>query len=409
VQSTYDVIIIGAGPAGMMAAITAGRAGQSVILVERMAQPGLKLKASGGGRCNLTNTLSGKDFISRYDRNGKFMTPALNALNNQGLIDFFKNLGVECHAPDGFRVFPVSHSSQSIHQALMHEIARLKIKLLTGNQAEEIFHSGGCVKGIRTKNQFFSTNKVILSSGGAGYPSLGGSTSGFKLAESCGHKVTEIFPAMLPLLSREKWVKNCRADTVGKAIVRINLPEVAKLKAEGDLIFTEDGIAGPVILDFAREITPLLSRHGTVPLLINMVKGRNEEDILAVLRKDASQSLVKSLSAVMPAPLAMEICKSSGADPEKRFCALEGHLREQLVKTIAWTPLNIIGHKGFEAAMVTRGGVSLKEIDPQTMQSRLIKGLYFCGEILDLDGPCGGFNLQWCFSSGFLVGKSAPY
>lgn len=404
-QSAYDVIIIGAGPAGMMAAITAGRSGQSVLLVEKMPQPGLKLKASGGGRCNLTNTLSVEDFISRYDRNGRFMTPALKAFGNHDLISFFKELGVECHAPDGFRVFPVSHSSQSVHQALLHEIARLEISLFTGHEVREICHNDGCVNGIATNNQLFSSPKVILASGGAGYPALGGSTGGFKLAEACGHKRAELFPAMLPLATREKWVKNCRADTIGKAIVRINLPEARKLAAEGDLIFTEDGVAGPVILDFAREITPLLARHQEVPLLVNLVKRKTEEQILEGLKKAPTQTLADALSVIIPKPLAIELCRSVEADPNRKFNQLAGCIRERLVKTLAWTPLHITGHKGFEAAMVTRGGVSLKEVDPQTMQSRLIKGLFFCGEVLDLDGPCGGFNLQWCFSSAFIASR----
>ena len=245
-------------------------------------------------------------------------------------------------------------------------------------------------------------------SGGPGYPSLGADASGYDLAATLGHKINELFPAMLPLKTREVWVSSCRADTVGKVEMHINLPEAKRLSARGDLIFTENGIRGPVVLDFSREITPLLKKYGEVPLLVNLCQGMNEEQIRARIKKaqtgQPKGSVADLLAVFINRPLARELSKLTNIDPDLPYSKLPGQQRDNLIKLLVATPLTVTGHDGFAAAMVTRGGISLKQIKPETLESRMINGLYFCGEIVDLDGPCGGFNLQWAFSSGHLAG-----
>ncbi len=407
-MQNYDVIVIGSGAAGMIAAITAARRGKSVLLLEKLSKVGAKLKATGGGRCNLTNTLSNDAFMARFGREGRFMMPALEALDHKALIAFFSEIGVESHFPDGFRVFPKTHSSQTIITALEEEMNRLGVRVACSQKAEELLFNAEHVTGVKTTDSTFTGDNVIVATGGLGYPALGAEGDGFEMAKQVGHKITPLHPAMMPLKTKERWVENCRADTIAKVEMFVNLPKYKKLKAKGDLIFTKTGIRGPVVLDFSREITPLLSKFEEVPLLMNLTKGMNEEQIRAHF-KDAiytnqahtTLSLVKTL---LPEALSLELIKLAGADPEIGFNKQSGPVRDKLVKLLAWTPLTVNGHEGFKMAMITRGGVTLKEIDPNTMQSKKLKGLFFCGEVMNLDGPCGGYNLQWSFASGYVAG-----
>lgn len=407
-EAMDDLIVVGSGAAGMMAAITAARRGKKVLLLEKLSRPGAKLKATGGGRCNLTNTLPNEDFMVRFGREGRFMTPALEAFDHKALIHFFSRIGVQSHAPDGFRVFPITHSSSTIISALETELNRLGVKILCSQRVQQLDFEEGKVKGVVTVTDTFTSSNVIIATGGLGYPALGAEGDGYHLASSVGHKVTELFPAMMPLRTKETWVENCRADTIAKAELRVALPKAKRLRARGDLIFTRTGIRGPVVLDFSREITPLLGKYDEIPLLMNLTGGMNEEQIRlhlkAQIAEDPHQSTLTLIKTLLPEALAKELCTLAGADPSKTFGRLSGTQRDALVKVLAWTPLTVIGHDGFKMAMITRGGVSLKEIRPESMESKVIKGLYFCGEVMNLDGPCGGYNLQWSFASGFLAG-----
>lgn len=404
----YDLIVVGAGAAGMMAAITAARNGNRVLLLEKLNAVGAKLKATGGGRCNLTNTLPNDEFMARFGRDGRFMVTALEAFDHKTLINFFKEIGVESHAPDGYRVFPLSHSAVTIITALNEEMARLGIEVLCGRKVESVEHDGERVTGVTSNAVTYRAPHIVIATGGMGYPQLGAEGDGYKMATGVGHKVTDLSPAMMPLHTKENWVANCRADTIPKAELRVDLKKAKKLRAKGDLIFTKHGIRGPVVLDFAREVTPLLEKYGEVPLLVNMTKGMSEDDLFKHLKNVSADnpeaSTLQLLTTLLPEPLSRELCGLAGADCDERFNKLPGAVRDKLIKVLAWTPLTVTGHDGFKMAMITRGGVSLKEIRPETMQSKLLPGLYFCGEVMNLDGPCGGYNLQWSFASGHLAG-----
>jgi len=405
----YDLIVIGSGAAGMMAAITAAREGHSVLLLEKLSKIGAKLKATGGGRCNLTNTLDNETFMKRFGRDGRFMTPALDTLDHKALISFFKDIGVESHAPDGYRVFPVTHNSGTIIDAMETELARLNVEVCCSQKVVSLLHEAKHIRGVNTEDNTYYAENVIIATGGKGYPLLGAEGDGYALAESVGHKVTEVYPAMMPLKTKEKWVANCTADTIAKVVMSVDMKKYKKLKTQGDLIFTKSGIRGPVVLDFSREITPLLSKYDEVPVLINLTKGMNEEQIRSHFKKelarDPHRNTLELLTTLLPESVSRELCLLAGADSEVGFGRQSGQARDKLMKLLVWTPLTIKGHDGFKMAMITRGGVSLKEIEPHTMQSRKIAGLYFCGEVMNLDGPCGGYNLQWSFASGYLAGK----
>ena len=408
-SSNYDLIVIGAGAAGMIAAIVASRNNKKTLLLEKLPQIGAKLKATGGGRCNLTNTLSDEDFMAKFGRDGRFMQDALKEFNHKDLINFFTDIEVETHAPDGFRVFPSSHSSATIISALTDEMDKLNIDVKCSQKVEELLHDDSKIIGVKTATDNFLSYKVIVATGGLGYPTLGAEGDGYKLSSQLGHKVTDLHPAMMPLKTKQTWVQNCRADTIAKVELRVDLKKHKKLKAHGDLIFTKGGIRGPVVLDFAREITPLLDKYGEVPILLNLTKGMNEEQISKYLKDKADDmpdsNISELVNTMLPLPLSKELCLLSDVQPGTKASKISGKSRAILVNLLAWTPLTVTGHDGFKMAMITRGGISLKEIDPKTMQSKIIDGLYFCGEVMNIDGPCGGYNLQWSFSSGYLAGQ----
>ena len=409
-KTDYELIVVGSGAAGIIAAIVAARKGKKVLLLEKLPRIASKLKATGGGKCNLTNTLSNEDFMGRFGKDGRFMQDALAKFNHKDLINFLQEIGVKTHAPDGFRVFPTSHSSQTIIDALENEMKKLNIELICNQRVERILTIGEHISGVKTQDTSYITQALVIATGGLGFSSLGAEGDGYNLASELGHKVTDLSPAMMPLKTKETWVENCRADTIAKVELKVALKKHKKLRAKGDLIFTKTGIRGPVVLDFAREVTPLLKKYDEVPLLLNLTKGMNEEEISKHLKTKASEmekaEVLELISTLLPEPLSRELCQLVQINPETKYKKLEGAKKEKLIQLLAWTPLTVIGHDGFKMAMITRGGISLKEIDPKSMQSKLVTGLYFCGEVMNLDGPCGGYNLQWSFASGHLAGTS---
>ena len=275
----YDLIVVGAGAAGIIAAIVAARNSKNVLVLEKLSNIASKLKATGGGRCNLTNTLSNEDFMARFGRDGRFMQNALQAFNHKELISFLSEIGIETHAPDGFRIFPTSHSSITIIDGLQKEMQRLGIEIKCNQKVSRLLSTGKHIDGVKTETDTFLATSVIIATGGLGYPVLGAEGDGYNLASELGHKVTDLSPAMMPLKTKETWVANCRADTIPKVELRVAIKKYKKLRAKGDLIFTKTGIRGPVVLDFAREITPLLKKYEEVPILLNLTKGKNEEQI----------------------------------------------------------------------------------------------------------------------------------
>jgi len=404
-----SLIVIGAGAGGMMSAIVSAREGERVLLLEKLPKIGAKLKATGGGRCNLSNTLSHEDFMSSFGREGRFMNHALTRFNAQKLQSFFKEIGVETHIPDGFRVFPVGHNSSTIINALKLEMERVGVEVQCSQKVTKLLYENNKIRGVSTETACFYAPRVIIATGGMGYPILGAEGDGYSLAQSVGHTTTSLYPAMMPLKTKEDWVANCRADTIAKVELRVDIKKYRKLHAKGDLIFTKNGIRGPVVLDFSREITPLLSKMDEVPLLMNLTKGMNEEQIRVhfkqELQRNQNHTTLSLVETLLPTALSVALCQLSDASTDVTLGILLPKAKDRLIKLLAWTPLTINGHDGFKMAMITRGGIPLKEIDPKTMQSKIIEGLYFCGEVMNLDGPCGGYNLQWSFASGYVAGE----
>ena len=406
-NNIYDVIVIGGGAAGIMASISAAKENKSVLLLEKLPKIAAKLKATGGGKCNLTNTLSSDEFMAKFGKNGRFLSYAIEAFDAKDLRDFFFNIGVETIARDGFRVFPLEHSSSIILKALDDELEKQGVIVECNVNISEIKKDE--IFTIFSQEKTYQAKNIIISTGGLGYPTLGATGDGYIFAKEFGHEITSLHPAMMPLFTKEKNFATCKADTIAKAILKVDLAKYKKLKLTGDLIFTNNGIRGPVVLDFARELTPILAKHDEVPLLISFLKGKNEEQIFTHIKKEIEKNptatVLENLTTLLALSVATEICNICNIDTNEKFKNIDGIKREKLIKTLTWTPLTVIGHEGFKNAMITRGGVELKQIDSKTMQSKLISGLFFCGEVVNIDGPCGGYNLQWSFSSGFLAGK----
>jgi predicted Rossmann fold flavoprotein len=417
-MKSYDLITIGAGPCGIMTNIMAARSGLNCLLLERNSGIGAKLKASGGGRCNLANTLSIKEFIARYGKDGRFMHSTLNKFYNKELLELLSSLDVPCHALDGFRYFPTTHSSETVITGLENELERLKIDIRLNHRVKKVEKSESLEKNINLEkvtqgwlvdNKFLAQN-LLIATGGISFKALGTDGDGLNFAKALGHSITPLYPAMLPVHTKEAWVANCRENTLGKAVLTINLKGHRNKSISGDIIFTKTGLRGPAVLDLSREITPLLAQQKEVPLLLNVVHGYNQQELtehINGLKPDLNLARpFEVFKKFMAKDLCTELCLQLGINPNKPYGQLSKQDRTNLIQLATKLPLTAIGTDGFDTAMVTRGGICLKEVNPLTLESKLHKSLYFGGEILDLDGPCGGFNLQWAFSSAATIAAS---
>lgn len=404
--------VIGAGPAGLMAALAAASAGNRVAVFEKLPRPGLKLLASGGGKCNISNILQPGEFCKYLGRHGRFALPALELLPPEKLRSFLEQHGVKTEVTDGFHIFPVSRKASDILNALLTECRKLGVEFFYGTEIKSIETGSGHVSGIVTESGSIKIDKLVIATGGMGYPELGGGGSGYKLASDTGHRIEKTFPAMTGLTCSETWIKECPGISFQDASVILNLPKFRKRPSRGELLFTHNGISGPAVIDFAGDVSELLEELNKVPFKINFFADKNPESWFACFnlwQKESGKKLVRKLLAQeLPAKVAEILCGLAGIKEDTTAAEFDADGRKQLATRLTALPLEIDGTESWKKAMVTRGGVSLKDVEPHTLESRMIKGLFFAGEVLDIDGPCGGFNLQWAFSSGFLAGGSSP-
>jgi len=406
-RELLDVVIVGGGASGMLCAISAARQGRRVVLCEKSSSLGRKLLASGGERCNLSNTLSRDEFMERVGRDGRFMGPALDQLGGDKLREFFHGIGVPTVVHDGFRVWPETRKSKSVLAGLVAELERLEVPLALGCTVERTEFVDGHFR-IQHDGGVFESTELVIATGGLALPGSGASGGGYAFAESLGHRTTPRYPAGVPLVAAEDWTARCTMHTIGKAELQVALKKPAQRVYKGDLIFTKSGLRGPVVLDMSREVSALLEKHAEVPLWMNLCRGKNQEDWRVIFKewsRGKPAPLTERLSEHLPLELSEVLCELSGISTGTELHRLSGGSRDELIRILVKTPLTITGTTGYEGAFVTRGGVRLKDVNPETLESKLQPGLYLCGEVLDLDGPCGGFNLQWAFASGFLAGQ----
>jgi len=408
---TRTVAVVGAGPAGLMAAISAARQNARVTLCEQMPQPGLKLLATGGGRCNLTNTLAADELMARFGRDGRFMRHALDLMPPGRIREFFASIGVPTHAPDGFHVFPRSESAADVLAALRRACSELSVRMLVHRRVDALRLSDGAAAGLETADGPLTADCVILATGGKSYPSLGATGSGYDIARKAGHSITEPVPALVPLVSRERWPRECAGATLSPARIWIDLPRHGKGGRTGDILFTHQGVSGPAALDLSGDVSRLLQQRPDVPVCIDITPGTPAADWMArfdAWHKTAGRKMIRTLlDRHMPASLAEVVCSLANVAAQAHPAEVTRAQRQALARLVTQLPLAITGTEGFARAIVTRGGVSLKEVDPRTLQSRVVQNLFFAGEMLDLDGPTGGYNLTWAFAGGWLAGQRA--
>jgi predicted Rossmann fold flavoprotein len=408
-----DVAVVGGGPAGLMAAIAAGRRGRRVTVFERLADPGRKLLASGGGRCNLTTATPPDTWPAAFGRRGRFIAPALAVLGPGAIRAFFLSEAVPTVVQgDDACVFPSSQRAADVLAALRRAAERAGARLVCGGRVERLTQAPeGRITGVIAAGRPTRAHAVVLAAGGCAYPALGSDGSGLALAREAGLRVVSPVPALVPLVTAETWPHALSGIVLERARIRLAGKGEDKAGRVGPLLFTHRGISGPPVLNLSGEVSARLDRGAQcVGLLVAAHADRDASDWLrrfeewsARLGRRACHNL---LSGEMPRALAEALCALSGLTDVP--LAQAGHRRLQaLAACCGSAALTVTATEGWNRAMVTRGGVALDDLDPRTLACRRVPGLFCAGELIDLDGPCGGYNLTWAFASGWLAGASA--
>jgi predicted Rossmann fold flavoprotein len=408
-----DIVVVGGGPAGLMAAIAATRVGARVVLCEQLDRPGRKLLATGGGRCNLTNRLPPPTFTARFGEARRFVQSALGALSQAALEDFFRERGVATECSDGTHVFPASQRAADVLRVLLDECTALGVTLYPDRCVTGLICDSGIIAGVETSRGPIAATRIIVAAGGRSYRSLGATGAGYGLATSVGHRIVAPVPALVGLRTAEKWPGHCTGIVLPAVKLWIGQPgRKPGYSVTGDLLFTHHGVSGPVALDISGMVARQL-HEGAAQVMLCMAplpdidaagwRQRFEEWRHA----DGKRQVQSALAEFFPRAIAAALCSAAAVDPAVRCGEIVRNDRDRLTALLAAVPLTITATNGFDAAMATAGGVALDEVDHRTLQSRLVQNLFFAGEVLDVDGPCGGYNLQWAFSSGRLAGESA--
>ena len=408
------VVIIGGGAAGLMAAISAANADSSaqITVIERNSRPARKIMITGKGRCNVTNNCDIDTLISNVSHNGKFLYSAFNTLSAKDTYNMFEEWGVPLKTERGNRVFPVSDKAVDIVDALVNNSKR-KCKIIEG-RAKSIETADGKVCGVRLENgEFFEADSVILATGGMSYSVTGSSGDGYKIAQNIGHTVTDIKPSLIPLECHEGFCSRLSGLTLKN--VTLSVFEEGKKKPIfselGEMLFTHFGISGPLVLSASAHIKDFQNK--SYKAVIDLKPALTPEQLDKRILRDFSEELNKdfsnSLDALLPKSLIPIVVNISGIEPDRKVNQISREERLKLTELIKGFTLKITGTRPIEEAIITRGGIPVKEINSSTMESKLIKGLYFAGEIIDVDAYTGGFNLQIAFSTGYLAGKNSVF
>ena len=400
------VVVIGGGAAGLLAAGTACRNGAAVTVIEQNDRPGKKILISGKGRCNVTNDCTPSEFIPNVTKNGKFLFSAINRFSPQDMKELLESLGVELKTERGRRVFPTSDKSSDILSALTRyasgcSFVRAKAKAI----ALELDRAVGVV----TDQGTFECDSVILATGGASYPLTGSDGSGYRIARAAGHTVTPLIPSLVPLTSPSPLCAEMQGLSLKNVALTLYDGERALYRDFGEMLFTHFGLSGPMILSASAHLRN--TDFGNVRVEIDLKPALDEHTlekrILSDFAKYVNRDAQNGLNDLLPQKMILPFLALADVDPRKKINVLTRAERERMLSTLKRFTLPVSGFRPIEEAIVTSGGVSVKEIDPKTMSSRLVKGLYFAGEIMDVDAYTGGYNLQIAFSTGFLAGESA--
>ena len=415
------VLVIGGGPAGMMAAITSAENGNEVTILEKMNSCGKKLLITGKGRCNITNAINIDEFMKNIPGNPRFLYSAFSNFTNQDIVRFLETQGVKTKVERGERVFPESDKSIDVLNAFLRRIKELNVKIIYNCKVKEIVVENEEVIGVKTEEQKeFFADKVILATGGRSYPVTGSTGDGYAMAEEVGHTVTEIKPGLVPLVCKnEKDLEMCKLmQGLSLRNVEVKVLNENKLIYEdfGEMLFTHFGVSGPVILSTSsillryKNVDELLKQN-RIKLQIDLKPALDKEKLDLRIRRDFEEFKNKQykngLDKLLPQKMIPAFIKYTKIDPEKRISEITKEERKNIIDSLKCFELTISDFGRIEEAIITAGGVNIKEINPKTMESKIVKGLYFAGEIIDVDALTGGFNLQIAYSTGYTAGTNS--
>lgn len=406
-----SVIVIGGGPAGMMAAISAAECGARVSLLEKNEKLGKKLFITGKGRCNLTNAADIEEFFRAVISNPKFLYSAFYSFTNEQTIAFFESLGLKTKVERGGRVFPQSDHSSDVISALSRELSRRKADVLLHTEVKELIIEEGRAAGVLlSSGKKLYADAVIVASGGISYPSTGSTGDGYRFAESCGHRVTELSPALVPMEVKEWYAKELMGLSLRNIQIRITEGKKKLYEEFGEMLFTHYGVTGPVILSASSVVGNRLKQK-ELTLHIDLKPALSEEQldkrVLREFEANHNRQFKNSVDSLFPAKLKPVMVELSEIPEDKKVHEITKEERLRFVRLIKDFTMTLTNLRGYNEAIITKGGVSVKEVDPGTMESKKVSSLYFAGEVLDLDAVTGGYNLQIAWSTGYLAGMSA--
>jgi predicted Rossmann fold flavoprotein len=409
-MKNFDVIVIGAGPAGLLAAGRAAELGGKVLVLEKMRQEGRKLLITGKGRCNITNSAPVAEFIKHVFPNGKFLRSAFAQYYSKEIINLFEKYGVKSILSQGGRYFPASNKSADVLNALLKWVKELKVEIRCGHRVEILLIEDGSIKGLRANGQEFKTQNIILATGGKSYPATGSNGDGYELAKQIGHKIEKPIPALVPIETQGSVAQRLQGLNLKnvRAVVWVDNKKAGD--AFGEMIFTHFGLSGPIILTLSRVVVKALQQNSKVEITIDLKPALDEQKLDKRLLRDLNEHGKKKIINIfrnwLPASMIPVFIDLLQLDPEKECHQVSSNERKQIRYLLKNLRFIVSHHRSFKEAIITAGGIPVREISSKTMESKLIKGLYFAGEIIDLDAETGGYNLQIAWSTGWLAGNS---
>ncbi len=405
----YDVAIIGGGPAGLMASIISSSYGKNTIVIERNGFCGKKLNITGKGRCNITNNCDIQTFLSNVTRNDKFMYKSINAFSPEDTISFFESIGVPLKTERGNRVFPVSDRANDVTSSLISKSKSVGTKFLYKRTKKVIKQKNYFEIHFENSNDIILSCAVIIATGGVSYPKTGSTGDGYRFAQEFGHSIVQPTPSLVPLESSDEMCKKAMGLSLKNVGVKFTTKSGKSLYcAEGEMLFTHFGVSGPLVLSASAHLNNLEEK---VTLYIDLKPALDEsildKRLLNIFSQCSNKDFVNSLDTLLPQKIIEPIIYHSKIDPRKKVNLITKEERKELLRVIKAFPVEISSFRPIDEAIITSGGVNVKEINPSTMESKLVKGLFFAGEIIDVDCYTGGFNLQVAFSTGFVAGMNA--